>query len=129
MSETPQSEPKSVLRRYRKSLVSFWALYSAALTVSMMVPGDSVPDLGFFGWDKLAHLVVFIVLAFLTAGAFLTRDCVITIVMSWGVLLGCATEFAQALAPGRIPSVGDAAANLIGTVFGALLVKRYLLRD
>lgn len=112
-----------------KSLLFGWALYSAALTVSMTVPGDSVPDLGFLGWDKLAHLVVFLVLAFLTAGAFLTRDHVLTIVMGWGVLLGSATEFAQALAPGRIPSVQDAAANLIGTAVGALLVKRYLLRD
>jgi len=129
MSRPSQIEPEPVLLRYRKSLLSGWALYSAALTASMMVPGDSVPDLGFLGWDKLAHLVVFLVLAFLTAAAFLTREHVLAIVLSWGALLGCATEFAQAVAPGRVPSVGDAAANLVGTAIGALLIKRYLFRN
>ena len=127
MSDSRQRRLAATLAAYHIPLVAAWGLYSVALFGSMLVPGDSVPDLGFFGWDKLAHVLAFLGLALLTASAFTSHRRVLLLVAVWGLLFGVSTELAQSFAPGRIPSVGDAISNLAGTFAGVLMSWRFLL--
>jgi VanZ family protein len=94
----------------------------------MLIPGDSVPNLGFFGWDKVAHLAVFAVLGVLTGAAFVGRSRMALTVLLYGTFLGGVTEAIQTFAPGRIPSIFDVAANVAGTILGLVLVQVLVAR-
>ncbi len=80
-----------------------------------------------FGLDKIAHMTVYGVLAFLTARAFNGREAgwgatkifFATVVLT--VLYGVSDEFHQMFVPGRAASIADLIFDLIGACIGAYL--------
>ncbi len=85
-----------------------------------MIPGPSVPSVGFSGIDVLAHILLFAAWAAAVQWEFAFR---------FGHLMALATGFAlateslQTLAIERTFSMSDIAADLVGAALGGLLTR------
>jgi len=103
------------------TLVIFWAT---------LTPSDSLPDSGLFEFpyfDKVAHLGLFLVFAFLLCGAlwyrggaFLRKIPKFSVTMLMVLLLSIFIEFTQKMIPGRDYEILDILANLTGALIGFL---------
>lgn len=116
------------------ALALIWALVILALSVT---PGQELPEVNFWEFDKFAHIGVYGLLSFLCAIAFvpqyqgsfwrLRRSWVLWIVIA---LYGLAIEGVQgAWIPQRYFDVFDLMANIIGSTLGLfafiiIIVKR-----
>lgn len=106
-----------------------WALIIMVLTLT---PGEAVPDVSLFDYDKLGHGFIFFVLSFLLIkGTY--ENLQTTSRAGNAVLIGVVTsafygfliEIIQSFIPGRSMDVYDAVANVIGSILGLSLF--YLL--
>ena len=104
-------------RRQRAVLVIFrvlFVLYSLALVGASFIPGASVPDT-ILGWDKAEHATAFFGLAFLTVVLIAPGRGWVWKTVSYGLAMGILTELLQGFSPGRMPSVFDVVADVVGT--------------
>ncbi|ELR69725.1 Putative integral membrane protein [Fulvivirga imtechensis AK7] len=102
-----------------------WAIVILVLTLT---PGESVPDLTLFSYDKLGHGFVFFVLAFLLISGLyesrkdhIKRNSMLTLGVILSALYGFLIELAQAVIPGRSMEMYDALANIAGSFLGLCL--------
>jgi VanZ family protein len=109
-----------------KKFFSIWGpvlFYAAAIFVQSAFPQIvSVKN----GWDKVVHFFGFALLGFLAArSVFLSGNFGRTGGVILGALLaaiwGVLDEFHQSFVPGRTASAGDAAADTLGAIVGAVL--------
>ncbi len=111
--------------RFARPLTVLWALVILALSIT---PGQELPDIQFWEFDKFAHIGVYGLLTFLACAAFATRSAggIGGIPFRWFVLIGAvlygvAIECVQgAWIPQRYFDVFDILANALGSVAGAL---------
>ena len=103
------------------------AIWVAVLFFLSEIDGTSGLSWG-FGWDKVLHFLLYLILgATLAWGWDRTRRRVPHwAVVSVGVVYGLVDEWHQSFVPGRSPSLGDALADLAGTVAGFALVAGLL---
>lgn len=113
------------LRAFRLPL-----LWAALILVLSGIPGDYIPRVVMFsewlGPDKLVHLVIFGVLAFLLLksisrqyGKVLNRFIVVTIVLAVGTVFGLLLEALQRhVFVGRNGNPYDLAADVLGLILG-----------
>ena len=78
------------------------------------------------GWDKVLHFFGFALLGFLAARAvFLSgnigRAAGVVVAALLAAVWGVMDEFHQSFVPGRTASVGDALADTLGAIVGAVL--------
>ena len=105
-----------------------WAV--AMLTVSS-IPGQKLPEIGLWQWDKLAHVFEFAVFAFLlyrylySAGRFPAIR-IWWLCLTIGTVYGAADELHQFLVPMRTCTWQDHAADSLGVVLGTMAgAKRF----
>ena len=98
-----------------------WAWACALVVCIVIASGQSQvagPDI--INFDKLAHLLVFGLLATLVARAMARPDR-----RWWAIplvsLYGAGDEFRQSLTPGRFMEVGDWAADTVGAIIAVIL--------
>jgi VanZ family protein len=84
----------------------------------LMIPGSSVPSVGFKGIDALAHVLLFGIWAVIVQWEFALRFGQLLAVAAGFAL---ATELLQTVAIERSFSVADIAADLVGASLGGLL--------
>lgn len=98
---------------------AFW-FGTLAIVVVSLLPADDVPDIGM--WDKLEHALTYAMVAALGCVGWAGHG------RDWGriaallVTLGTLLEFLQSFVPGRLGDIGDATANVIGTLAGMAAV-------
>jgi len=107
--------------RYRKYIPAGWWIALVATTVASLLPNMGPPTTPVFdiGLDKFIHLVTYLVLAavpvvFFKSGPTLAGAILLVVVLSGGI------EFAQDQVPGRLFSLGDVVANLLGAFLGVM---------
>jgi VanZ family protein len=104
-----------------------WALVLFTLS---SVPGSSVPSVGFSHEDIIAHLIVYAILGYLLAMAFvrhgrpIDRQRILVAIL-FGIIYAFSDEFHQSFVPGRFPSISDFIADSVGLVIGGQLFKYY----
>jgi len=119
------------VNRYKRQIVVAWWLALIATTTASLMPNmgpPTTPLLG-LGMDKIIHLATYFVLAavpalFFRSGGPIIRSVLLVAAMSIGI------EFAQDLVPGRLFSMGDVIANMLGVLPGlviGLYSRRYRL--
>lgn len=98
------------------------------LAISVL-PAGTVKAPEVLGFDKLAHAVVYGVLAFLIhrAASWPCLACGVIVTASCGAL-GAVLEFVQSFVPGRHPSVADAIANLLGAGLASIVYVKWRTR-
>ncbi|WP_456428233.1 VanZ family protein [Rhodocaloribacter sp.] len=106
----------------RRLLALGWTL---AIVVALSIPGESLPDVPVLGFDKLVHMTIFTVFAWLWMEAL---DAPLRArtwsVLAAGLLFAALSEVYQgALIPGRIGDVYDAVANALGLGAGVLVFR------
>jgi VanZ family protein len=97
-----------------------FALGALAITYLSLVPVEELPSLGL--WDKLEHAAAYAAVATFGAVGWAGNGRAWARLGSGLVLLGVLLESLQSLVPGRLTELGDALANLIGTLLGLGLV-------
>ena len=107
-------------RFYFASIV--WSGIILGLTLT---PGKSLPSVELFTYDKLGHLVIFLVLSFLyVSGLYANKNGFkksILIGLIATVLYGAAIEVLQDFIPDRSMDWKDLAANCSGSTIGIIL--------
>jgi VanZ family protein len=71
--------------------------------------------------DKGLHLTLFAVLAVLLYQAMVNPRHKVVRILSFGLLVGCCSEYLQSLFPDRDPAIRDVFINLAGTELGILI--------
>ncbi|MFQ5650098.1 MAG: VanZ family protein [bacterium] len=113
-----------------------WALLLFFLS---SLPSNSVPSLGIEYEDLVAHFVVYSVLGYFLAIAFLhqperiTRKTIVLAALL-GILYGASDEIHQMFVPGRNSTLSDFVADGLGVLVGVVVFLRYpaifkMLRD
>jgi len=118
---------KSVNAVIRWAAITGFAAGVAAVSVLSLIPSDALP--GIEVWDKLQHLLAYLVLAVTGAVSFPGRRSLPWLAIGL-LILGCVLEAIQAFVPGRVADVDDAVANAIGVGLGLVIARvagsRYL---
>ena len=108
----------------------FWALLIFAFS---SYPKAIIPQSKYISWDKLAHLVEFGILSYLTARALRFSGIhglasrYLWITSAFGLIYAISDEVHQLYVKGRYASVYDVAADFVGVLLGAMLFA-FLLR-
>jgi len=111
--------------------INLWGiLWGVFILILISIPGDFLPEIppfiSLFEPDKLVHLFLFTIYVFLLIRGFNTQDIFIYIKRNAvfiailnGIILGGGTEILQYyFIPGRICSVYDFIANVLGCFLG-----------
>jgi VanZ family protein len=108
-------------------------LWAAAILAVSSLPGQKLPQIGFWQWDKLAHVLEFAVFAYLLYRYLLLRHCLAPeriwrICLVVGVLYGVVDELHQLLIPLRMCTWQDLAADSSGVALGIVAGAKHLLK-
>ena len=123
---SPKLRPFRLLTPFLVWLIVIFALSS--------YPKAIIPQGKYFSWDKLAHLVEFGVLGYLTArlayfsGVRWLRTRYIVIAICFGALFAGLDEWHQLHVPGRYASVFDVMADAAGVILGVFIFKWSIFR-
>jgi len=105
-----------------------WQILMITIFVLSSIPGDDLPDLHFRAADKVAHLLIFGILAVLifrsfeNAGNIFFRDNARMLAIACTILYGAVDELHQLLTVGRSASFWDWIADIAGAI---ILVSAY----
>jgi VanZ family protein len=116
-------------------IIHFWKslLWLIVIILLSIIPGEYVPDKGFFVipyFDKLMHGIMYLVLTILLIPPFFVfltkkRACLLSAVLA--VFIGGIIEFFQLyIAKNRCGSMTDFYANIIGILFGVLFYHLFI---
>ena len=112
--------------------MKYWApplLYMALIFAisSMKQPPFPMPEFEWFTIDKLYHFIEYAILGGLVARAFLkAKPSVVPSQLVWGlaavlsILYGASDEWHQTFVPGRLATVADWVADVLGSIAGVL---------
>jgi len=103
------------------SRAGFWLAIILVGIVSL-VPASQIVDTGM--WDKAGHAAAYGLLSTLGLSAYPSQPARFK-TMAGLFAYGMAVEFLQSYVPGRMSSVGDIAANLVGILCGFLLIHSF----
>jgi VanZ family protein len=104
---------------WKKALALLWTL---GILAACTVPGQSLPDVSLFEFDKLIHFALFAVFGWLWMAALQATARGLLLTLAGGVAYAVLTEFYQAVLPyARTPDPADALANALGLGAGVLL--------
>jgi len=95
-----------------------WLAVVAAVVVASLLPAAAPP--GAWGFDKIVHFAVFLILATVPAAVLPRIPRWLALLWAGGFLLavGLGIEIAQTFVPGRVGSIGDLLADAIGVLAG-----------
>jgi VanZ family protein len=98
-------------------------VWAAVMLVVSSVPGDSLPEVGLWQWDKLAHVVEFAVFAcllyrYLRLRRAVGEDRVWLLCLTVGAAYGLFDELHQVLVPMRFCTWQDLVADFVGVGIG-----------
>ncbi|KEO74641.1 hypothetical protein EL17_02910 [Anditalea andensis] len=97
--------------------------------MGLLTPGEQLPDVpNTIGLDKIVHLVLFMVLSFLWARAFIAKENkevkkrkFIPIYLVFTLIFAILVEYMQRMVPGRAFDYLDILFNVLGVVAGTIL--------
>ena len=108
-------------------------LWAAVIMVLTSIPGEKLPEIELWNWDKLAHGAVYFILSILLFRyLFLVRG--VTIANSWklGIVIGAAyagiDELHQIPIPNRLGTWQDFIADICGVGIGIYTAVEYFRR-
>jgi VanZ family protein len=109
----------------------FWALLIFAFS---SYPKAIIPQSKYFSWDKLAHIVEFGILGYLTARAFYycghrwLMAHYVGLTLIFGLIYAVSDELHQLYVKGRYASAYDVIADVFGVILGRLVFAMILRR-
>ena len=121
--------------------MKYWApplLYMALIFAisSMKQPPFPMPEFEWFTIDKLYHFIEYAILGGLIARAFLkAKPSVVPSQLVWGlaavlsILYGASDEWHQTFVPGRLATVADWVADVLGSIAGVLGAYLYYKKN
>jgi VanZ family protein len=104
----------------RWAAITGFAACVAAVSVLSLTPSDALPGIEL--WDKLQHVLAYLILAVTGAVAFPGRRSLPWLAVGL-LILGCVLEAIQAFIPSRTASFDDAIANAIGVGLGLVIAR------
>jgi VanZ family protein len=108
-------------------------LWAATIMVLTSIPGEKMPEIGVWNWDKLAHGAVYLILAFLLF-RYLILVRAFTIANAWklgmviGIIYAGIDELHQMPIPNRLGTWQDFLADSLGVGIGLYIAVRYFRR-
>jgi VanZ family protein len=114
--------------------IHFWlplVVWIVAILAVSSIPGPTLAKVGFSVQDKLAHASEYAILGFLACrwllGVRLPASRATSLSLVMGAGLGAADESWQRIIPGRITSIADWTADLVGVAAGVAAASIYYL--
>jgi VanZ family protein len=105
-----------------KNLFAFFCV--VAMVAALFIGGAQPFAVGLFcpPWDKLAHLLFFLVLVVLLR---LSLGVPLWLLAGSAIILGAADEIHQIWLPGRSAGFDDWLADVVGVVFAVVIIRRW----
>ncbi len=105
-------------------------LWAAIIMVLTSIPGEKMPEIGLWNWDKFAHCAVYLILAFLLFRyLFLVRSFTIANAWKFGIIISIIyagiDELHQIPIPNRLGTWPDFFADSLGVGIGIYAALRY----
>lgn len=92
------------------------------------LPGNLFPSGKIIGFDKIIHIIEYVILAFLFLNAIKSPNTFkILIIILIGIGYGAFNEFWQLFMAERFASFWDGVANAMGMIVGSFITYKYLL--
>lgn len=104
-----------------KAALIIWILLILVITAGSLLPQVSTPEK--YHLDKFIHGCAYAMLAFL-AFFFTKNQKVFIFIIVLLIFIGGGIEILQTFIPGRSGTIGDFAADFIGSICGALLATK-----
>lgn len=111
------------------SVFEFWvpvAGWMLTIFILSSIPGEKILRISIFGFDKVAHILIYIILGFFLIRAFLgathiglAKSVLFSIII--GSLFGMSDEWHQSFVPERFTDSLDLLADFIGLTAGVFL--------
>lgn len=99
-------------------------IFLVLIIIGSSIPGNSMPPIFDFTWDKLLHVAEYSIVGWLGYMAYASElKKPLLIISISGILFGCFDEFWQSMTPGRFPSHYDVFADGIGVICGAIIAS------
>ncbi len=116
--------------KIRNKIFFILALLYSGLIFYLSSLSRPVPELQFlFSYDKVIHCVEYGIFAFLWWFGLqnFIRDKVLLnrVVFIWGIVYGVSDEIHQSFVPGRVCSIFDIIADIIGILIFILIIRYY----
>ena len=102
----------------RWAAITGFAACVVVVSALSLTPGEALPGIEI--WDKLQHVLAYLILAVTGSVAFPGRRSLPWLAIGL-MILGCALEATQAFIPGRVAGVDDAVANAVGVGLGLVI--------
>ncbi len=107
-------------------------LWMVGIFISSSIPSDAFPEVSFWGWAKLIHLIYFGVLCFLFQRVlrnqkkfpYLSRNSILFAIL-FAACYGMTDEFHQLFTPGRHGHVTDVLVDALGACLFVAGAKAY----
>jgi VanZ family protein len=99
---------------------------SALILIAVLLPGSKLPEVGWFGFDKIVHFGMFATWAVAVRYDLSPKNFRFYLVFLSGVFFSLTTEVLQILVEGRSFDVYDILADSIGVIAGLLVSKKLL---
>ena len=112
----------------KKSFQIIFIVYLFAILAMSTIPGEEIPKINIWSFDKILHIIEYFILAFLMINTLRIPNVrSIFIVILIGIAYGGLNEIWQGVLTSRYASVYDAIANGIGMILGSTITAKFLL--
>lgn len=99
-------------------------LWAVVLFAQSSIPQDSLPPMPpIIGWDKLVHMVLYGVLAYLAMRSRIEGHPMVWIIILFCLAYGASDELHQLAVPGRTASIYDWIADSLGAILVVSVVS------
>jgi VanZ family protein len=101
------------------------------LLIMTSLPGEDIPDIELFKFDKIIHLIAYFtlgtsfILFLIGYYNFSNNFKILLFTFAFGLIFGAIDELHQKLIPGRTASLYDWYANSIGIILSLIFIKSF----
>ena len=118
---------RTLSSKYYLLAASLWTTLTLYLSLISARAAAEFNVLDFIGFDKLAHLVFYIIFAFLWSMGLRSHKKLLKVVLFFSISFGVLMEIFQLyLFNGRSFELYDIIANTLGSIIGVILFKNFI---
>ena len=112
----------------RKYFIYLLIFYIILILIGSTLPGNLFPSGKIFDFDKIIHIMEYIILAFLFLNAIKSPNISnVLLIIVIGTAYGVFNEFWQLFVSDRYASFWDGLANTVGMIIGSVITYKYLI--
>ena len=101
-------------------------IFLILITIGSSIPGNNMPALKIFNFDKILHLIEYFILGYLLINVLVSKTNYPRALTAFlGFIFGVLDEIYQFTVAGRFPSSFDVFADMLGVILSIILFQKF----